>query len=330
VLSICSAGDNTLALLAQQPASVTAIDMSAAQLACLELRVAAFRLLSYDGMLALLGFKGTPKLRRRLYSRCRRQLSPDACAYWDRNIRLIRSGVCNGGKFESYFQLFRLAILPLVHSARTVDQLLRERDCESRHRFFTDHWNTPLWRAMFQLFFSRFCMGLLGRDASFFQYASPNLDLAQELQDNVRHALTELAPNENPYLNWILTGTYGDTLPFYLRRENFERIKANLHKLSWRRCSLEALLTEGRHVYDVFNLSDVFEYMSPVGYERVMQQILENSNSGSRLIYWNMVVPRTCPESLRKRLHGQPQLAQSLFRNNKTFFYNRLVIEDVI
>src|SRR5579863_122165 len=38
-LSICSAGDNTLALLACSPDYVLAIDRSAAQLACLELRV---------------------------------------------------------------------------------------------------------------------------------------------------------------------------------------------------------------------------------------------------------------------------------------------------
>src|SRR5512139_904038 len=42
-LSIGSAGDNTLALLIRQPACVIAVDVNPAQIACLELRVAAYR-----------------------------------------------------------------------------------------------------------------------------------------------------------------------------------------------------------------------------------------------------------------------------------------------
>ncbi|MGH8726523.1 MAG: DUF3419 family protein, partial [Burkholderiales bacterium] len=54
-LSIASAGDNTLALLARSPARVVAIDMNPAQIACLELRVAAYRKLAHGELLELLG-----------------------------------------------------------------------------------------------------------------------------------------------------------------------------------------------------------------------------------------------------------------------------------
>src|SRR5438128_5242263 len=54
-LSIASAGDNTLALLARSPARVIAVDLSAAQLACLELRVAAYRELNHAELLELIG-----------------------------------------------------------------------------------------------------------------------------------------------------------------------------------------------------------------------------------------------------------------------------------
>src|SRR3954465_10372273 len=54
-LSIASAGDNTLALLTRDPARVVAVDLSPAQLACLELRVAAYRALGHAELLELLG-----------------------------------------------------------------------------------------------------------------------------------------------------------------------------------------------------------------------------------------------------------------------------------
>src|SRR5436309_6336755 len=72
-LSIASAGDNTLALLTRSPGRVIALDLSPAQLACLELRVAAYRVLSHPELLELIG--STPSRRRLLlYQRCRPQL----------------------------------------------------------------------------------------------------------------------------------------------------------------------------------------------------------------------------------------------------------------
>src|SRR3954463_14843218 len=53
-LSIASAGDNTLALLTRQPEQVIAVDLSLAQLACLELRVAAYRELDHQELLELI------------------------------------------------------------------------------------------------------------------------------------------------------------------------------------------------------------------------------------------------------------------------------------
>src|SRR5262245_21582912 len=74
-VSIASAGDNSLALAAQGPARVIALDLSPAQLASVELRVAAFRELTHPELLELIGSR--PSRRRAdLYRRCRPLLSP--------------------------------------------------------------------------------------------------------------------------------------------------------------------------------------------------------------------------------------------------------------
>src|SRR5690242_10124519 len=65
-LSIASAGDNTLALLTRDPRRVVAVDLNAAQLACLELRVAAYRELEHWELLELLGVRPCAD-RARLY-----------------------------------------------------------------------------------------------------------------------------------------------------------------------------------------------------------------------------------------------------------------------
>src|SRR5436309_16106556 len=82
LLSIASAGDNVLALLTLDPAEVVAVDLSAAQLACVALRIAAFRQLEHEALLEFLGVRGaadTSALARRLetYRRVREALPPD-------------------------------------------------------------------------------------------------------------------------------------------------------------------------------------------------------------------------------------------------------------
>ena len=75
-------------------------------------------------------------------------------------------------------------------------------------------------------------MGRLGRDPSFFRYVEGSV--ADRILARTRHALTKLNPAENPYLQWILTGHHTTALPYALRPENFEAIRANLHRLEWR------------------------------------------------------------------------------------------------
>jgi S-adenosylmethionine-diacylglycerol 3-amino-3-carboxypropyl transferase len=53
LVSICSAGDNALALLLLDPARVIAIDLSAAQIACLRIRIAAYQQLDHASFLEL-------------------------------------------------------------------------------------------------------------------------------------------------------------------------------------------------------------------------------------------------------------------------------------
>lgn len=332
VLSICSSGDNTLSLLACGPKSITAIDLSTAQLACLELRVAAFQELTYQGVLDLLGFSNHSERRLALYKRCRPKLSTTSRHYWDSHLSDIASGVTTSGKFERYLSVFRNVILPLAHGRKCVRALLTEKSASDRQHFFVERWNNRRWRLLFVLFFNRFVMGLIGRDKTFFEHVEHEISTSKTLAENTRRALTEQDPSNNPYLHWILYGHFGKTLPFYLRPENYEKIKNNLSRLSWEQCSVEQFLNRKGSCkdIDVFNLSDIFEYVSQEQYELILDGILERSQNGARLIYWNMLVSRSRPARLSRALQPNISLAESLFKRNQTFFYKKLIIEEVV
>src|SRR3954467_11432350 len=84
-LSIASAGDNALALLTRHPARVIALDLSPAQLACVELRVAAYRVLEHPELLELIGStpSSSPARRTALCQKCRPLLSGPARDFRD-------------------------------------------------------------------------------------------------------------------------------------------------------------------------------------------------------------------------------------------------------
>ena len=123
-LSIASAGDNTLAMLSRHPGRVVAVDLSPAQIACLELRVAAYRELSHPDLLGLMGSVPCSH-RERLYRRCRPLLSTEARTFWDARPREIAGGIGAAGRFEQYLALFRTRLLPLVHPSDRVARLLQ-------------------------------------------------------------------------------------------------------------------------------------------------------------------------------------------------------------
>jgi len=326
-VSIASAGDNTLALLTLDPERVYALDLSGAQLACLALRVAAFRTLDHAGLLELVGSRPSAR-RRELYATCRPALAAADRGFWDAHRAEIDAGVGAAGKFERYFTLFRNRVLPLVHGRRRVLRLLEPRAREAREAFYEREWNTWRWRLLFRVFFSRFVMGRLGRDASFFRYVEGSV--ADRILARTRYALTALDPGANPYLEWILTGRHGAALPLALRPEHFETIRARVDRVTWHAEPVEGFIDRlGPRSVDGFNLSDIFEYMSEANYERLLERLVAAARPGARLAYWNMLAPRRRPESLATRLVPRRDVSEPLFAADKAFFYSDFVVEEV-
>ena len=326
-LSISSAGDNALALLGAGAERVVALDLNQAQLACLALRVAAYRELSHSELLALIGSRPSTR-RRELYRRCRSQLDADTRSFWDAHGDEIDAGIGGAGKFERYFAYFRGRVMPLVHRRSLIDRLLRGGDRATRVEFYEKRWDSWRWRLLFKIFFSRVVMGRMGRDPSFFRYVEGSV--AEHILKHTRYALTELDPADNPYLHWILSGTHGAALPYALREEQFEAIRERVDCIEWHLLSIEDYLAQHPDArFDAFNLSDIFEYMSVENYEALLKQLIASANSNARLAYWNMLAPRKCPPGLSDRIRSLEDLARGLYARDKAFFYRDFIVEEV-
>jgi S-adenosylmethionine-diacylglycerol 3-amino-3-carboxypropyl transferase len=206
ILSVASSGDNALALLTLDPKEIVAVDLSAPQLACLELRIAAFKELDYTGLCQFLGVLSSKNRVETYQNLLKPHLSINTIAFWDERLNEIRNGIIHAGKFERYLRLFGKWVLPLIHSHSTIEELLKLKSEEERIRFYERKWDSWRWRLLFKIFFSRFVMGRAGRDPSFFNHVEGTV--GERILTRTKQALTASSVHENPYLYYILKGNF--------------------------------------------------------------------------------------------------------------------------
>ena len=343
---ILSAGDNIFSMLAENPKKVVALDISFPQIALAKLKKEVFNSLSYEEMLEFMGVMKSDK-RIEIYDRIKEKLDKEVKEYWDFNRESIEKGIIHAGKFEKFFKIFREKILLFVHSKKRIEKLLEKKSRQERIEYYDKYWNNFRWKLMFKLFFSKYIVGKLGRDKEFFRYAEKNI--SEEMKERSRYALCELNPYENPYINYILTGNYRkDCLPYFLRKENFDKIRKNLHKVEILQSSVEEYLDQIDFKINKFNLSDIFEYMSAENYSKLMGKIYDNAENNALLAYWNLIVERNSEKLDYKKTDSEiavtgketnvngkkyermKELDRKLHEKDMTFFYTDFVVEKVI
>lgn len=322
LLSIASAGDNTFALLLDNPASITAIDCNPVQIYLIELKMRAMQILDYEDCLRFLGVTSCAH-RQRIYQMLKKLLSEDARRFWDSQPTAIDKGVIHCGKFETYFATFRRWILPLIHSPKTCRSLLEPRSPREMEKFYNEKWDCRRWRWLFRAFFNEMLLGKLGRYPDAFKFVSRK-NIAEELLERSRRGLTTLNNAGNYFLAYILTGNFpGEKpLPPYLLAENFTYLKKHLDRVQLVCADVNTYLqTQPVAAFSAFNLSDIFEYMSPAQYTNTVENILRVSRSGARIAFWTLFISRPLMPDWQHLIKPQTQLSASLYLESRTFFY---------
>lgn len=323
ILSIASAGDNCFSLLMADPKLIVAADINPVQLYLTELKIRAIEHLTYSEVLAFLGYSPASN-RSELFCKLVPHLSKDAANYFSKTqSKWHATGIIHQGKFEKYFQIFSKKVLPLIHNKNRIAELFAPKSAHEQRQFFLNKWNTWRWRGLFKLFFSRTVMGRLGRDPEFLKQVE--IHVADFILKQAETHLSSVSAQQNPFLRYNLTGSFGELLPHYLQPENFEFIKARIHRISLFHGFAEDAISQYGH-FHAMNLSNIFEYMNPSEFHEAATKLSSGLFPGGRLAYWNLMVTRRCSQVV-PTLIEQSDLMSELRPQDDGYFYNTIVID---
>lgn len=322
VLSITSGGDNALALLLAGPKKVCSIDLNPAQNHLLELKRVAAKNLSYEEYLELLGVRKSNN-RTDLFNKIAADLLPASKTWWADHGASIEQGVIHCGRFERFTRGFARYVLPLIHSRKAIADLLGCRNIDEQRAFYRNKWNNRRWRFFFGLASNRLMLRRFVRQQGMFAYTAKET-VAGVYRKRLEQHLTSVPISGNFFLHYSLTGEYGTALPPYLAEKNYSRLRDMPD-------SAMSLVTDNllnylkslpANTFSKFNLSDIFEALSPTENEALWEQIVRTAKPGAKIAYWNNLVPRSYPAHLSSQIKTDGEQISRLRAKDRVFFYD--------
>lgn len=335
VLSIGSAGCNVLALLAQAPRSLTAVDVSPAQLALLQLKRVAIERLPHSDFLLLLGSDadGSQSAQRAaLYQELRRELPEETRSFWDAHPAELAEGLMHCGRLERYVQGFQVE-LSRIHRPEVIAQLFDFREVGAQGEYFRRQVGTPAFCDLYRRYFGRQGVATGGRDPSQYRYvtADPGVEGLRWLFSFCDRVLL----HGNPYMIYWLRGRAhiaevlaAHTLPQY-SPQSYLALRPLLPRLCLVLDGVQQHLAQaasGR--FSKANLSNVFEYMSDEEAGALFATLAERLRPGGRFAYFNLLVPRSAAGRGIPRLRSLEQQAAALHRRDRLYLYSAFHLEE--
>lgn len=310
IVAIASGGCNVLSYFAASPAHIAAVDLNAAHVALVKLKLAAARHFpNYEMFRQMFGQAASAETVARYEQYLKPNLDPVTRAYWDgrdrlgrRHIDRFRHGLYRYGLLGRFIGaghgLARvLGVDPrIMLTARSLDE---QRDLFARH--------------LAPLFQRRLVRRLLDSPLSLYGLGIPPaqyqalLGDADSMADIVCSRLERLAcnyPLGDNYFAWQAFGRgYGATpeapLPPYLQEANFGAVRAGAARVDVRLTSMTTHLErQPANSIDRYVLLDAQDWMADDDLARLWSEITRTAKPAARVIFRTAAEPTLLPGRL--------------------------------
>lgn len=296
MLVITSAGCNVLDYALAGPRRIHAVDVNPRQNALLELKLAGIRRLDFADFFAVFGEGFHPNFAELYCDTLRREISPFAQRYWDRNTAWFASrrgsfyyhGLSGlvAGLFRTYLRL-RPGLAEPVHALFDVQNL------DAQRQLYDEHIHPRLWGPAMNWALSRqLTMSLLGvpiPQRHEVQNQHPG-GVAGFIRAAIEYVFRELPVWDNYFWSVYVRGRYGPgCCPEYLKADNFTALKNGLaDRIELHTATVTQFLRSSDEAISKFVLLDHMDWMATYDAAALRDEwhaIFSSAAPGARIIF---------------------------------------------
>lgn len=336
MICIASGGCNAMSYLMADPASVTAVDLSPAHIALLNLKATAARRLDQAAFFDLFGLADkadNPALVRETLAP---YLDPRSKAYWTGRKLLRPRADMFANNFYRHGVLGRfIGAVHLLAKVTRVDfrPLLTAQTIEEQRRFYAETVN-PLFDKRIVRWLAKQRSSLFGLGIPPAQYdklaADGQGDVLAVLRDRIRRLVCDFPVKDNYFLWQAFNRGYATgadaALPPYLQPQNFPAIAARADRIAAVNQSLTDHLAErANSSLDAYVLLDAQDWMNDRQLTDLWTQITRTARPGARVLFRTGgaadILPGRVPQDLLGRWRYDTAASALAFAQDRSAIY---------
>lgn len=324
VLSIASAGDMPLSLLALEADSVIAVDNDPNQLHLCRLKAAAVQALERVEAIGFLGYMpAAPLFRRKWLQKVAEVLPVESRSFWLKHEKAISRGAVWSGRFERYIRRLQLLTRPLLGSR--LKALFSCSTLEEQEYVFEKYFDRPFMHRIFDFAFNPSVFASRGMDRRSLQFRDQPVSLADQYFESFRRLCVGTLACENHLLQLTTIGRVlsADVVPAYLSVDGFHHLKSRLDNLTFVECDvLDYLRQLPEPTFDKVHLSNVPDWLPQEQFETLMCLVEQKTARPARLVWRHLHVDRPLPPSLQTFIRVDNELRRQLQQDDRFPFYS--------
>ncbi len=338
IVAIASGGCNVMSYLCAQPAKVTAIDLNNSHVALVHLKRAAATHLSDYRQFQTFFAKADQRANVEIYNKLlAHRLDPDTRAYWE--ARTI-TGHRRISRFAKGFYQYGLlgAFIGAAHKVAQLHgvnpkDLLKSASIEEQRDFFQNSL-APLVKKPLIRWISSHPAALYGLGIPPKQYEALSGDKGGDIAAVLLERLERLACGfdlRDNYFAWQAFGrSYADdptaSLPPYLEKDNFARLRATAQRLDVHQDSVTTFLRRSPpESVDCVALLDAQDWMSPADLNDLWLQITRTARPGARVIFRTaaneLLLPGKIDPRILSRWRRDDARSEALHKRDRSAIY---------
>ena len=323
VLSITSAGEMPLNLLALGAERVVAVDIDPRQNHLARLKLASALCFERAKAIQFLGYQPAAGSDRcRWLGELLPHLPRATADFWSEHADGVNDGPIWAGRFEQYLRLALKLAGPLI--SRPFRAMATCESVEAQRTVFRRTLDRRIVHTIFRIVFSPALYGRRGIEQKALQHYDDAVPLGERFFDDLRSLCESTPAKSNPFLQLFTLGEVltPDVVPTYLTAAGIERVRERRDAIDFVTSDVIAYLRDRpAGTFDKFHLSNVTDWMPYAEFETLLNLMVARCRRPARAVWRAIHAGVALPTSVASQIEVDYQFGITLRQRDRFPIY---------